>query len=121
MEYDINSLTDFSAPKDETYSKNRVMRVLDEIGTTVKSTWEKSYMGKVTNNEQNRANFRVDLDNYFKQLEGIDAIQEYVSSGGIDNISISQGDDLDQVVVEVYVKPCDSMEFLYLTCNVQTA
>lgn len=121
VEKDINSYHVFTQDKNYAFSKNRVMRVLDEIGTTVKSIWEKSYMGKVTNNEQNRANFRVDLDNYFKQLEGMEAIQEYVSSGGIDNISISQGTNLDQVVVEVYIKPCDSMEFLYLTCNVQTA
>ena len=119
IEKDINSYHTFTTDKNYEFSKNRVLRTLDEIGTSVKDIWEQSYMGKVDNNEQGRANFKVDLDNYFKQLEGMNAIQEYVSSGGMDNITIAQGSELDVVVVEVYIKPVDSMEFLYFTCNVR--
>ena len=118
IEKDINSYHTFTTDKNYEFSKNRVLRTLDEIGTSVIDIWEQSYMGKVDNNEKGRNAFKVDLDNYFKQLEGLNAIQEYVSSGGMENISISQGSELDIVVVEVTIKPVDSMEFLYMTVNV---
>ena len=119
IEKDINSYHTFTVDKNYEFSKNRVLRVLDEIGTSVKDIWEQSYMGKVDNNEKGRNAFKNDLDNYFKQLEGLNAIQEYVSSGGMDNITIKQGAELDIVIVEVYIKPVDSMEFLYFTTNVR--
>lgn len=118
IEKDINSYHTFTTDKNYEFSKNRVLRTLDEIGTSVIDIWEQSYMGKVDNNDKGRNAFKVDLDNYFKQLEGLNAIQEYVSSGGMENISISQGSELDIVVVEVTIKPVDSMEFLYMTVNV---
>lgn len=118
IEKDINSYHTFTTDKNYEFSKNRVLRTLDEIGTSVIDIWEQSYMGKVDNNEAGRIAFKTDLDNYFKQLEGLNAIQEYVSSGGMENISISQGSELDIVVVEVTIKPVDSMEFAYMTINV---
>lgn len=119
---DINTYHTFTVNKNSEFSKNRVIRVFDEIGTSIKSTWETSYMGKVTNNDNYRGVFKGDLDNYLKSLEGMDAIQEYVSSGGMDNIDIAQGADLDIVVVTIRrLKPCDSMEYLYLTCKVQVS
>lgn len=119
IEKDINSYHTFIPTKNYEFSKNRIMRVLDEIGTSTKDIWEQSYMGKVDNNDSGRSTFRNDLDNYLKTLEGLNAIQEYVSSGGIDNIIIKQGQNIDAVVVELTVKPVDSMEFLYMDVSVK--
>lgn len=119
IEKDINSYHTFIPEKNYEFSKNRVLRTIDEIGTSLTDIWEQSYMGKVDNNEDGRAMFKADIDNYLKQLEGLNAIQEYVSSGGADNIKIYQGANLDIVVVELYIKPVDSMEFLYCTVNVR--
>lgn len=119
IEKDINSYHTFIPEKNYEFSKNRVLRTLDEIGTSLTDIWEQSYMGKVDNNEDGRAMFKGDIDNYLKQLEGLNAIQEYVLSGGADNIVIKQGADLDIVIVELYIKPVDSMEFLYCTVNVR--
>lgn len=119
---DINSYHTFTVNKNKEFSKNRVIRVFDEIGTSIKDTWEKSYMGKVTNNANYRAAFKGDIDAYFKTLEGLEAIQEYVSSGGIDNLTVEQGDELDIVVVNVSaLKPADSMEFLYMTVRIKVS
>lgn len=119
IEKDINSYHTFIPTKNYEFSKNRIMRVLDEIGTSTKDIWEQSYMGKVDNNDNRRSVFRADLDNYLKTLEGLNAIQEYVSSGGIDNIIIKQGQNIDAVVVTLTVKPVDSMEFLYMDVSVK--
>lgn len=117
VEQDINSLHTFTKDKDYNFSKNRVLRTLDEIGTSTKITWEKSYMGKVDNNPTGRGLFKSDLIKYGNELQRLAGIQEFA---GADDISVAQGNDLDAVVVDWYVKPVDSMEKLYMTVNVNS-
>jgi hypothetical protein len=112
---DINTLHTFTVEKSRAFSKNKVLRVLDEIGTTVKTTWERSYMGKLINNADNRDIFRSDLATYVNELQNIGAVQEFA---GVDDIDIWQGPELDEVITRVYVKPTDVMEKLYVDCNV---
>lgn len=114
VEQDINSLHDYPADRNYSFSKNRVIRVLDEIGTSVKETWEDVYMGKVNNNDSGRALFRSDIIQYMRELERLTAIQEFDA----DDVVVSQGTDLDAVLVTIAVKPVDSMEKLYMTVNV---
>jgi hypothetical protein len=117
VEQDINSLHTYSSDRNYNFSKNRVLRTLDEIGTTTKTTWEDTYMGKVDNNETGRALFKADLTQYGNELQRLAGIQEF---DGSTDIEISQGNDLDSVLVTWAVKPVDSMEKLYLTCNVNS-
>lgn len=115
VEQDINSLHTFTTEKNYAFSKNRVERVLDEIGTTVKDTWEQSFMGKLNNDADGRDIFKSNLISYFEELQRIGAIQEFA---GADDIEIMQGADLDVVIVNTWIKPVDSMEKVYFTCNV---
>lgn len=117
VEQDINSLHTYSQDRNYNFSKNRIIRTLDEIGTTTKSTWEKTYMGKVDNNKTGRGLFKADLIQYGNELQRLAGIQEFE---GAADISIAQGKDLDAVVVDWYVKPVDSMEKLYMTVNVNS-
>lgn len=116
VEQDINSLHTFTKDKDYNFSKNRVIRTLDEIGTTTKLTWEDTYMGKVDNNSTGRGLFKSDLISYGNELQRLSGIQEF---NGKDDVVIGQGNDLDSVVVDWAVKPVDSMEKLYMTVNVR--
>lgn len=117
VEQDINSLHTYSSDRNYNFSKNRVIRTLDEIGTTTKITWENTYMGKVDNNDTGRGLFKADLVQYGNELQRLAGIQEFKGS---DDISIAQGNDLDAVLVEWLVKPVDSMEKLYMTVNVNS-
>lgn len=117
VEQDINSLHTYTSDKNYNFSKNRIIRTLDEIGTTTKTTWENSYMGKVDNNATGRGLFKADLIQYGNELQRLAGIQEFA---GADDITIAQGNDLDSVLVDWYVKPVDSMEKLYMTVNVNS-
>jgi hypothetical protein len=117
VEQDINSLHTYTQDRNYNFSKNRVIRTLDEIGTTTKITWENTYMGKVDNNDVGRGLFKADLVQYGNQLQQLSGIQEFT---GADDITISQGNDLDSVLVDWYIKPVDSMEKLYMTVNVNS-
>jgi len=115
VEQDINSLHTYTQTKKYSFSKNRVIRTLDEIGITTKQTWEDSYMGKFDNTDEGRGLFKDALIKYGKELQRLNGIQEFE---GADDIEIKQGNDIDSVLCTWNVKPVDSMEKLYLLCNV---
>ena len=115
VEKDINSLHTFTQEKNYAFSKNRVIRVLDEIGTSIQDIWEQSYMGKQNNDTDGRDIFKGDVIAYFTELQRIGAIQNF---GGADDIELVQGSDLDTVIVNAWIQPTDSMERLYFTVNV---
>lgn len=114
IEKDQNSLHTFTPTESYIFSKNRPMRVLDQIGNDVKEIFTKSYMGKVSNNEDGRNIYKNDLAKYFKTLEDMGAIQNF----NVDDLIVLPGEDSDAVVVQLYVQPVDSMEKLYMTVNV---
>ena len=114
VEKDINSLHTFTE-KSYIFSKNRVIRELDEIGSQIESIWERTYLGKVTNNEAGRTLFKSSIINYLTELQNKGAIANFDSS----YVLVEEGADIDSVVASIAVKPLDSMEFLYMTVNIQ--
>ena len=115
VEQDINSHHTFTKAKPYVFSKNRVIRTLDEIGTSTKITWETAYMGKVDNNEMGRDLFKADLMAYGNEMMRLNGIQNF---SGVDDISVAQGKDIDSVLCDWRVQPVDSMEKLYMTVSV---
>ena len=114
VEKDINSLHTFTE-KSYVFSKNRVIRELDEIGSGIENIWETTYLGKVTNNTDGLTLFRSSIISYLTELE---------NQGGIDtfdtnSVVVTAGEDIDSVVASIAIKPLDSMEFLYMTVNIQ--
>lgn len=117
VEQDINSLHTYTKDKSYSFSKNRVIRTLDEIGTTTVTTWEKTYMGKVDNNATGRSLFKADLVAYGNEMQRLSGIQEFA---GPDDISVEQGKDLDSVLATWACKPTDAMEKLYMECHIRS-
>jgi len=116
VEQDINSLHTFTPTLDYAFSKNRVLRTLDEIGTSVTDVWEQSYLGKVSNNATGREIFKADIIGYLTELQTLGAIDDFA---GADDVEITRGAEVDAVVCNMWIRPVDSMEKLYLTVNVQ--
>lgn len=115
VEQDINTLHTFTQDRGYAFSKNRVIRVLDEIANRVSGIFENGYIGKVTNDDDGRNIFKSDLIQYFTDLAAVNAIREFDSST---DIEILPGNAIDSVVVNVAVQPLDSMEKLYMTVMV---
>jgi hypothetical protein len=116
VEQDINTLHNFSDSRPYAYSKNRVLRVLDDIGNQVKLTWETRYIGKVSNTEFGRNLFKADLISYMHELEGQSAITNFSPET---DIKVSAGRDIDTVLCDLWVQVVDSMEKLYMTVTVR--
>lgn len=115
VEKDINSLHTFTADKSYIFSKNRVIRELDEIGASIENIWETTYLGKVSNTEDGRMLFKSSIIDYLTTLQNRGAIIDFDSS----SVNVSAGQDIDSVIASIAVKPVDSMEFLYMTVNVE--
>ena len=115
VEQDINSLTKFTDTKSKDFSKNRIIRTLDEICTNTAQTFETSFLGKVSNNEYGRDLFKANRVSYLSGLESQNVIRDFDPS----DLSLAQGDDKDAVLMDLYVTPVDSMEKLYVNLVVR--
>lgn len=114
IEQDINSLTSFTADKSKDFSKNRVLRCLDDIANNSKKAFQENFIGQINNDQDGRELFKADRINYFNGLQGAGAITNFSA----DDISIGIGNDKDAVVMDVQVQPVDAMEKLYMTVEV---
>ncbi|HIW31937.1 MAG TPA: phage tail sheath family protein [Candidatus Paenibacillus intestinavium] len=115
IEQDINTLTSFTPDRSRAFSKNRVMRVLDSIGNDVKRIFDAFYIGKVSNNADGRALLEAELVSYLLTLQGLGAIQNFDSQT---DVSVAAGADVDSVVIELSIRPVDSIEKIYMTVEV---
>lgn len=110
VEYDINSLTSFKQPKDETYRKNRVVRVMD--------TFQESIQLNFPPNK-----YANDSDGW-DIMEGVgkSILKQFAEAGAItdvdyDNDFLVDRDASygDKTYFNVNLKPVDSAEKLFFT------
>lgn len=112
---DINSFTSTTVDKNEDFSENQVIRILDQIGNDIALLFNTKYLGKVQNNPAGRIAFWNEIDNYNKQMEKIQAIENY----NPDELVVEKGDTKKSVVVTNPVEPVCCMSKLYMTVIVQ--
>ena len=115
VEQDINSLHTFTTDKNKAFSKNRVIRTLDEIGNTVALIFNRNYCGKINNDAFGRNVYKSEIISLIDTLVSMGAVQNFE---GATDVTVMQGIDIDSVVVDLVVQPVDSMEKLYMTLNV---
>lgn len=115
VEQDINTLRTYNDEKSYVFSKNRVIRCLDEIANTALLVFNKQYCGAVSNTFDQRTSFKSQLISYIDTLQNMEAVQNFDASN---DISVEQGDTIESVVVDVALQPVDSMEKLYMTVYV---
>lgn len=116
VEKDINSLHEFDVERPYAWSKNRTMRVLDDIATWVSNRFEKYYIGKVSNVDSGRTLFQGDVIGYLNGLQDTNAIINFDSQR---DIEVLPGNDKESIVVHAAIETVDSMEKLYLTVTVK--
>lgn len=114
VEKDINTLHEYAADKGSIMSKNRVLRVLDDINNSIKQTFETMFIGKVNNDTSGRDLFKATILSYLNELNKMGAIDAVEA----DDVSIIVGNDIDSIVVDLACKPVDAMEKLYMTVTV---
>lgn len=112
---DINTFTSFSPEKNQDFSSNRVIRVLDQIANDTARIFSDYYLGKVTNDDTGRELFKNELVNYHEQLLNIRAIENFDQ----EDIVVLPGVQKQDVIVNEVVQPTDAMEKIYMSIEVR--
>jgi Phage tail sheath protein subtilisin-like domain/Phage tail sheath C-terminal domain/Phage tail sheath protein beta-sandwich domain/Tail sheath protein Gp18 domain III N-terminal region len=111
---DINSFVTFVTDKNSDFSLNQVIRILDQVGNDIAVLFNTRYLGKIQNNEAGRVSFWNDMITYNKELETLNAIENFESA----DVVVEAGTDKRAVVVTSAVQPVCAMEKLYMTVMV---
>jgi hypothetical protein len=112
---DINSLVSFTDEKNNDFSSNQTIRVLDQIANDIAVLFNTRYLGKIQNNESGRVSFWNDIVTYNRQLESLQAIQNFIA----EDVVVEQGSDKKSVVVSNAIQVVNAMTKLYMTVVVE--
>lgn len=112
---DINTLTSFSVTKGSEFSKNRVMRTLDQICNDVYEHFSKYFIGKLDNNDTGRNIMKGWIVKYLNEMQANNGIQNFDA----EDVAVVQGETLDSVLVNIAIQPVDSVEKVYCTITVR--
>lgn len=115
VEKDINTLHTFTVDKNYEFSKNRVVRCLDELGNSAALIFNRNYCGKIDNNNIGRNQYKTELISFMDTLVDRGAIQNF---DGASDVTVLPGESIDSVIVDITIQPVDSIEKLYMTVNV---
>lgn len=111
---DINTFTSFTDVKNEDFSLNQVVRVLDQIAIDTAQLFNKRFLGRIQNDPDGRVTFWKDLRKHRKTLEALRAIENYDP----EKLAVEKGDSKKSVVVSEVVEPTVAMSQLYITTTV---
>lgn len=111
---DINTFVSFTDNKNDDFSSNQSVRVLDQIANDIATFFNDKYLGKVPNDKAGRISFWNDVVKHHKELENIRAIEDFKT----DDVSVELGNDKKTVIVSDAVKVINAMSKLYMTVSV---
>ena len=137
----VNSLVTTTQGKQEGYQTIKIVDIMDMIFDDIRKTAQDSYLGKYTNDYDNKCILITAIMGYFKQLESerllqkdystveidIDAVKNYVMSEGLyskDELAkmsdqeIKQLDTRKKVFLKAKVKILDAMEDIVLPIGI---
>lgn len=111
---DVNTFTSFTVDKNEDFSMNQVIRVLDQLAIDTAQLFNTRYLGQVPNDQDGRISLWNDIGSHRMEMQRIRAIQNYNK----DELTIVQGNSKKAVVVNEIVNPTVAMSQLYITTTV---
>lgn len=111
---DINSFTSATVEKNSDFGLNQVIRILDQIGNDIAVLFNTKFLGKIQNNDSGRISFWNEIVTYNKELQVLNAIENFESS----DVIVEKGNEKRSVVVTNAVMPVCCMEKLYMTVMV---
>ncbi len=111
---DINTLTTFAVDKGKEYSKNRVMRVLNQFCNDTYRNFSLNYIGKIDNNEAGRELLRGWIVGYLNEMQANNGIQNFVP----EDVTVAPGEATDAVLITAAIQPVDSVEKIYVSVTV---
>lgn len=114
---DINSKTSVTTAEGAEFKKNRVMRVVNQFCNDVYEHFSNYFIGKTDNNDEGRNLLRGWIVGYLNEMQANNGIQNLSA----DDVTVSAGDAIDAVVIDVAIQPTDSTEKIYVSVTVSAS
>lgn len=111
---DINTFHSFSPNKGKAFKKNRVVRTVFGVCNDVYKAFSLYYIGAVHNDEDGRKALKAEILNILNRYQGNRALQNVVA----DDVTVLKGEDVDAVLIEIYMQPVDSIEKIYINITI---
>lgn len=108
---DINSFVSFTTDKNEDFSYNQVIRVLDQDAIDMAHLFNTRYLGKVPNDQSGRVSLWSDVVAHGRELQRLRAIENF----NPDLVSVEQGQSKKSVVINKEFNVTVAMSQLYIT------
>ena len=112
---DVNSLTTVTTDKGEDFKSNQTIRVIDQIANDIARLFNTKYLGKIPNNASGRVSLWADIVAHHRQLEEIQAIENFDSA----LVTVEQGASKKSIVVNDSITIVNAMAQLYMTVVIQ--
>ena len=114
VEYDINSLTTYTADIGEVFRYNRVMRLCNTIANDIRQQFSDSFIGTVNNTADGRSQFKAVIVGYLLDIQAAGGIQNFTA----DDVTVEAGEAIDAIVVNIAIQAVGSVNKIYLTIEV---
>lgn len=111
---DVNTFTSYTSDKNEDFSMNQVIRVLDQIAIDTAHLFNTRYLGQVPNDQAGRITFWKDIVAHRLELQRLRALENYDKEA----LVVEQGNSKKSVVANEVVQVNVAMSQLYITTTV---
>lgn len=108
---DINTFTSFTDEKNDDFSMNQVIRVLDQIAIDTANLFNTRFLGEVPNDASGRITLWKDIVKHREEMQRIRAIETYDK----DALTVEPGQLKKSIAVNEVVVPTVAMSQLYIT------
>ncbi len=108
---DVNTFTSYTDVKNEDFSMNQVVRVLDQIAIDTAKLFNTRYLGEVPNDQDGRVSLWNDIGKQRTELQRLRAIENYDK----DALVVTKGETKKSVVTSEVVNVTVAMSQLYIT------
>jgi len=112
--YDVNTLKTYTQGKDDQFSENQTIRVIDQIANDIAAIFNTKYIGKIPNDESGRASLWNDIVEHHYALETAGAISDFDEAA----VEVEAGEKKGAVVVTDVITIIGAMTQLYMTVTV---
>ena len=111
---DINTLTTFTVDKGQEFSKNRVIRIINQFCNDTYEYFSNYFIGKMNNDENGRNLLKSWIIGYLNEMQANGGIQNFAT----EDVQVHPGNNIDSVIIDVAIQPVDSIEKIYMTVTV---
>ncbi|MDN0032572.1 phage tail sheath family protein [Oscillibacter ruminantium] len=111
---DINTLTTFTATKNDAFSRNRVMRVLDYIANSLYRAFADYNIGQTDNNSSGRDLVKKEVVGLLKTMQANNGVQNFSNA----DVTVLPGEASNAITIDLAVQPVDAVEKIYMTMTV---